>query len=398
VRRQNGLLVALVAAVTVAAVVLGGTVASRQVPKSQSVADAVPLPAPSTPTTSKSTPTPKPPTATPSLPPSTPLTSPLTAATGVPSSTGPTKITLAVSKLGNGREPQIPYLVGREVRGGAGGTVTIPGKDDILEIARVNSSVLALTTNGNGSQILRLEANGAASVANVNHMEAKDDQSGAAYSAVGDLPPTEGGTVYADTGDSLTALKLSTGWNFKVLAYVGGKVYYESSNVLGSGATWSTYVWSPGDSKATLVKALASLTKMASNGKTAASTLLINDTGSCSAVTAVDTGLRAWKTCDYYLNDFSPSGATVFGVPSGDDGYCSSAEAALDAKTGRLLREWKGCLKSISLEDDEHLLMVAIASGGGGDNPKSAIIRCAVSTGDCELATPVASSQLLLSS
>ncbi|MDX6261247.1 MAG: hypothetical protein QOH84_2935 [Kribbellaceae bacterium] len=397
-KRQNGLLVALVAAVTVAGVVLGGSIAAGQVP-SKSVADAVPLPVSTTPapTPSKGTPTPKPLTATPSLRPSTPPSSQAIVPIGVPALTGPTKITLAVSKLASGRQPQIPYLTGRRVQGGAGGPVTIPGKDDVLEIARVNSSVLALTTNGNGSQVLRLEANGVASVANVNHMEAKGDQSGAAYAAFGGDGPVEGGTIYADTGTSLTALKLTTRWNFKVLAYVDDKVYFESSDVLGSGATWSTYVWSPGESKPKLVKEVPSLTTMSSNGKTAATTLLVNDNGSCSAVTAVETGQRAWKTCDYYLNDFSPSGATVFGVPSGDKGYCSSAEAALDAKTGQLLREWKGCLQSIATEDDEHLLMVAIASGGGGDNAKSAIIRCAVSTGACELATPVSSSQLVLS-
>ncbi|WP_328332894.1 hypothetical protein OHA70_15160 [Kribbella sp. NBC_00382] len=396
-RRQNGLLVALVAAVTVAAVVLGGTIAYRQVPHSANVADAAPLPASITPTTTPSKSTPKPPSVTPTLKPSTPPTSTPPAPTSGPTLTGPTKITLAVSKLPTGRQPQIPYLSGRQVSSGAGGQVDIPGKDDILQVARVNSSVLALTTNGNGSQVLRLDANGVASVANVNHLEAKSDQSGAAYAALGGDGPVEGGTIYADTGTSLTALKLTTRWNFKVLSYVGDKVYFESSNVLGSGATWSTYVWSPGESRPTLVKSLASMTKMAANGQIAATALLINDTGSCSAVTAVDTGLRSWKTCDYYLNDFSPSGATVFGVPSGDDSYCSSAEAALDAKTGKLLREWKGCLQSITPEDDEHLLMVATASGEG-DNAKTAIIRCAVSTGDCELATPVGSGRLLLSS
>ncbi|GAA3573575.1 hypothetical protein [Kribbella ginsengisoli] len=395
-KRQNGALVALVAAVTVAAVVLGATIASRQVPQRQSTAYAAPLPAPTTPTTtpSKAAQTPKPATTTPSLQPSTP--SAPTAPTDTPTLTGPTKITLAVSKLGTGRQPQIPYLSGRQVRGGAGGTVTIPGKDDVLEIARVNSSVLALTTNGNGSQVLRFDANGVASVANVNHMEAKADQSGAAYAAFGADGPVEGGTIYADTGTSLTALKLTKRWNFKVLSYVGDKVYFESSDVLGSGASWSTYVWSPGEPEAKLVKALASMTTMSADGKSAATALLVSNTGSCSAVTAVETGQREWKTCDYYLNDFSPSGATVFGVPSGDDGYCSSAEAALDAKTGKLLREWKGCLQSITPEDDEHLLMVATASGEG-DNAKTAIIRCTVSTGDCELATPVSSDRLLLS-
>jgi hypothetical protein len=364
VRRQGSLLVAVVAGVTVAAVVLGGTIASRRGPHDQNVADAAPLPA----------------------------------SAGVPTVTGSTTVTLAVDKLGPGRSPQIPYLVGREIRGGAGDPIKVPGTEDILEIARVNDSALAVTTNDNGWRIQRLNANGPADIANVSHLEVSEDQTGAAYVAYGgSLPPTEGGTLYADTGSELTSMKVKTGWNFKVLAYAAGKVYFQSSDVLGSGATWSTYVWTPGAKKTTLAKEIPSLTKMTADGKTAASALLVNNTGSCSAINAVATGVRAWKTCEYYLDDFSPAGATVFGVPSGDQGTCASAEAALNVKTGQLLRSWKGCVQSATPEDDEHLLMVAVASGSG-DTAKTAIIRCAIGSGDCELATPIASDRLLLSS
>ncbi|ADB32053.1 hypothetical protein Kfla_2988 [Kribbella flavida DSM 17836] len=37
-------------------------------------------------------------------------------------------------------------------------------------------------------------------------------------------------------------------------------------------------------------------------------------------------------------------------------------------------------------EDDDHLLMVADT----GENTRAAIIRCTISTGACELATPLA--------
>ncbi|WP_166678584.1 hypothetical protein [Kribbella voronezhensis] len=353
-----------VAAATVAAVVLGGTVASRRVPHSESVAAAAPLPP----------------------------------STGVPATTGPTRITLALRGLGKGQPPTIPYLVGREVRGGAGGPVRIPGTEDVLEIARVNSSVLALTTNDNGWHLQRLNANGAKSITGVNHLEVNEDRSGAAYAAYdGGLPPVEGGTVYADSGTSLKSLKLKTGWNFKVLAYAAGKVYYQSSDVLGSGATWSTYAWTPGSTKAELVKTIPYLTKLSSDGKTAASTLLVNNSGSCSAINVVSSGVRVWKTCDYSLNGFSPGGAMVFGVPSRDQGSCASAEAVLDTRTGRLLREWKACVQNAAPEDYEHLLLVVSASGASGNNTQYGIVRCAISTGDCELATPLAAERLLLS-
>lgn len=361
-KQRNGLSAALITAVTVAAVVLGGALAARQRPHAEAVADAAPLAATATATT-------------------------------------PTKLTVAVTKLSQGRLPQIPYLTGREVRGGAGDSVRIPGTDDILEVARVDSSVLALVTNGNGTQLLRLDANGVGSIANVNHLEAAADQTGAAYAALGgSLPPVEGGTIYADSGTELKSVRLTTGWNFRVLAYADGKVYFQSSDVLGSGATWSTYVWSPGSTKTSLVKTIPNLTKLTADGRTAASTLLVNDSGSCSGISAVATGLRAWKTCDYTLDGFSPSGTTVFGSTADTDGYCAPAKAALDAKTGRLIHEWKACFATSAAEDDEHLLMVAIASGAGQADAKSAIVRCTIRTGACELATPVLPGELLLAS
>jgi hypothetical protein len=305
---------------------------------------------------------------------------------------GPTTITLAVNKLGKGRLPQIPYLVGREVRGGAGDPVQIPGTADILEIARVNGSVVALTTEESGTQVLRLGAYGPKSIPNVNRMKVNEDQTGAAYAAYKiSVPPVEGSTLYADSGDSLVSLKVSTGWDFEVLAYVSGKVFFQSSNTLGTGGTWSTYEWTPGAAKAKLVQTIPRLTTVSSDASVAATMVLLNDTGTCSAITAVATGKRLWKTCDNYLNGFTPDGATVLGVPSGDEGYCSVSQSVLDAKTGRLIREWKGCFHQAVAEDDEHVLIVAVASGGGGDDSDQAIIRCAISTGECELATPISS-------
>ncbi|WP_405060068.1 hypothetical protein OG474_00125 [Kribbella sp. NBC_01505] len=354
-KRQNGVLAVVIAAITVAAVALGAALASRQSPNAHSAA---PLAAPATPQ--------------------------------------PTKLTLAVDKLGKGQPPRLPYLVGREVRGAAGDPFTVPGADDILEIARVNDSVLAITTNGDG---WRVQRSGGDDVLGASHLQVNEDHTSAAYAAYqGGTSPTEGGIIFADSGTALQSLKLTTGWNFQVLAYANGKVYYQSSDVLGRGATWSTYAWVPGEPRATLMKTIPSLTTLTADGKTAASTLVANDAGSCSAISTVDTGQRAWKTCDYSLRSFSPAGATVFGTPARDQSSCATAEAALDAKTGQLLREWKGCLQGAAPEDDDHLLMVATVSGADSNHQTSAIVRCTVSTGACELATAITADRLLLGS
>ena len=44
----------------------------------------------------------------------------------------------------------------------------------------------------------------------------------------------------------------------------------------------------------------------------------------------------------------------------------------------------------MSVEDDQHVLVVAYATPAGQDTKvKTAIIRCTISTGACELATPI---------
>ncbi|MFF1818564.1 hypothetical protein ACFVWG_14780 [Kribbella sp. NPDC058245] len=350
-------LVAAVAAVTVGAVVLGATIAARRGPEDQSL----------------------------SAPPA-------------PLSPGPTKITLSVPGLAQGDTPRIPYLVGREVRGG-GDPVPVPGVEDILEFTRVGGAVLAVTTTDvDGSRVQRLNAGGAAVVQGADHLVANEDHSAAAYAAYqGGTSPTEGGIVFADTGTALQSLKLSKGWNFRVLAYAGGKVYYQSSDVLGSGATWSTYAWTPGQPSAVLAPTIPSLTALTADGKTAASTLVTNDAGSCSAISSVDTGQRAWKTCGYGLTAFTPNGSTVFGAPTNDQSSCISATAALDASTGKLRHEWRGCVLGAAPEDDDHLLMVAAVSAADTTRPTAAIVRCTIITGACELAAPTTKDHLLLS-
>ncbi|MDX6280693.1 MAG: hypothetical protein QOH03_1764, partial [Kribbellaceae bacterium] len=165
--QKNGRLVVLVAAVAVAAVVIGGVIAYQQGPRSEG-GTAAPLSAPGTPTTKTSLPTT--PSATPSTTPSKP--------------TGPVKITLNLAKLPRGRDPQVPYLVGRVVSGGAGSPETIPGKADIQEIARVNGRVLAVVTKGVGTELLKLgpATDAAEHVPDVTAVVTSSDATIAAYS------------------------------------------------------------------------------------------------------------------------------------------------------------------------------------------------------------------------
>lgn len=386
---KRGRLIVLVAAAAVAAVAGGGAFAYRQGPRDGSAAAGPLQPAQSsTPTT---TPTAKKPTPVPTTTPRAPTSS---------AYSGATTIELNVSKLAAGRTPQIPYLVGREVRGGPGQPVKVPGSGSILAITKLTTRVLAVVRTGDKSNLLELDDGGIQQqTAGVTSLVSTADQSGAAYaegtpSWLGGM--TKGGVVYAQDGSALTVPKLEVPdkWQVEVLAYRNGTVYFRASD--SERGALRLYAWKPSTTKATLVKTVTAPTAVANDAGIAASMSLLTDGGSCSTITSIQDGKQLWRTCENQLRGFTPDGRTVIGTPSNGEGYCSDAIAALDARTGQLLRQWKGCFQAAVAEDDQHLLIVAVASGGGGDaGTKSAIIRCDIVTGQCDRATPITVDQAL---
>ncbi|MFF1817363.1 hypothetical protein ACFVWG_08710 [Kribbella sp. NPDC058245] len=371
---KNGRLIAVVASVAVAAVAVGAALAYRQGPKAGEAQAAAPLtgsPSPS-------------PTPTPSTTPSTPA-----------ASTSPAITKLNISKLPQGREPQVPYLIGREVRSGSTYVDKIPGKGSVLTIGRVQTSTLAIVMyepDGDGTELLKIDSGGAVRrTPDVSSLVTTSDQSASAYAAarLSSLGvPTKGGTVYAESGDSLQSLKLPTSWEVRVLAYTGGKVYYRASDT-ETGA-WKLYSWVPTEAKAQLIKAVVSPTAISANGRTAASMPVRNDDGSCSNVVEIPTGTQLFRTCDFQVRGFTPNGSTAYGDEDNAEGFCSGTSAAFDANSGTVLHEWKGCFQEMGVEDDQHVLVVAYATPAGQvDKVKTAIIRCTITTGACERATPI---------
>jgi hypothetical protein len=387
--RRNGRLVVLVSAIAVAAVALGGVLAYRQAPRAENAEAAAPLSA-SPPSTSTTPATPKPsiaPSVTPAIKPSTPPPAPRSVA----ATTGPTTITLNVTKLPQGAAPRVPYLVGREVRGG-GATVRIPGNQSVLAFARVKNSVLAHVSQLPGSELLTIDGKSVKRTAGVNSLVASSDHTAAAYAiprAGKSGQELEGGTVYADNGTGVQKLEVTKDWHLEVIAYSGGKVFYRTGDKVSGPGTWRLYEWTPGATKAALVKAVPELSAVTADGKIAAALMVSTRESSCSAVTVIATGSRLWKTCDYYLAHFTPDGAFVVGGPVDSELPCNKEYVALDAKTGGLIREWKACVTEAVPEDDQHLLLSVMAPGATLDKgTDSAIIRCTIRTGACERATP----------
>ncbi|TDW98019.1 hypothetical protein [Kribbella sp. VKM Ac-2566] len=384
-RVQNGRLVALVAAVAVAAITGGGALAWRQGPQANAEAPS-PLsgsPSPATSTPTKSTPTAKP----------TPTSSKPSTATSTPS--GPMKTKIDLKKLPQGRAPQVTYLSGRTIRGGAGEDVTVPGTTDIQDVARLRSSALAVVTKGFGTEMLNLDSDSKITrrTPDVTQIVTTDDGGAAAYVATRLKDTGEelaGATIYAESTE-VQKVAVPDIWNTRLLSYLDGKVYFDASTTQDGDS--GLYEWTPGTSKPVQLKAVPNPMAVSSAG-TAGSLTTLNDQSSCSSLLTVPFGKRLWRTCDYLITGFTPDAATVIAGPKYQDGYGDGIAGALNAKTGMLLHEWSGVFRQSVPEDDQHLLLLA----DNGEETPASIVRCTISTGACERATPLAKGQLLIGS
>lgn len=373
-RPRNTRLAVMVAAIAVAAVALGGVLAYRQGPREDGTT-AAPLSGP-----------------TPSGRPSpTPSASPSPTPSGTPSAPagGPVKRAITLSKLPQGRVPQIPYLVGREVRGGAGTPVTIPGSQQVLEFARRGNEVLAVVVKGNGSELLKVMSTGEVErVPDVATVVTSPDQQFAAYAVQPrkkDGANARGAVIYADDGQRVRKLEIPDVWQPRVLAFTAGKVWFSAGDD-DEMARWDLYSWTPGESRATKVTTVASPTALSPDAKVAASRKVASDYGTCSTVNEVATGKQLWRTCEYGIDGFTPDGSIAVGGPGYADGYAAVEASALDARTGNLVRQWTGAsFIDTFVEDDQHFLMLA----DDGPETKRGIIRCTIPTGTCELAVPL---------
>ncbi|MDX3006052.1 hypothetical protein PWY87_30535 [Kribbella solani] len=387
---QTGRLVALVAAVAVAAITGGGALAYRQGPQTAQ-ADAAPLSA-----TASQSPSPSASGRSTSIPATTAKPTPTTPPPSKPS--GPVKTAIDLKKLPTGRAPQLTYLSGRTIRGGVGEDIKVPGTSDIQDVARLGNSALAVVSQGAGNELLTIDDQGNVTrrTPGVTQIVTTADSAAAAYvgtqqKSTGEELP--GAIVYAgrDPMQSPQLVKVPGIWNTKLLSYVGGKVYFDASTTQ-SGPS-SLYEWTPGDAKVAQLKSIPNAMAVSSVGTAGSLTALANQS-SCSNLLAVPSGKRLWPTCDYLITGFTPDGSTVIAGPKYQDGYGDGITAALDAKNGALLHEWSGVFRQTVPEDDQHLLLLADT---GQETPAS-IVRCTVSTGACELATPLTKGPLLIGS
>lgn len=311
-----------------------------------------------------------------------PVTTP--AANAAPLRGDPTETPIKLTGLPTGRSPQMTYLTGRRVSGGAGGDIVVPGRQKILQAARYGGSVyFVLQTDAGGTELAWIDSVDGflpERIPDVSSVAGSLAQDAIAYAT--SRSTARGSTLYWQ-GRGLEGrrrLQRPGDWGTTVLGVVGTTVYFATAS--GPSAAKTTLnSWDTATGKVMVVKGVVAPVATDYQG-----TLVIRG-GTCSALTQLASGRQLWQTCDYSLGGFTFDGKTVFGRSAAGlaEGSAWTA-AALDTSTAQLKRRWTGVrFLGGTAEDDDHLLFT-VDDGAGS---RGAIIRCAIGTGTCELATPL---------
>ncbi|WP_433165023.1 hypothetical protein [Kribbella sp. CA-247076] len=302
-------------------------------------------------------------------------------------------VDLELGTLPKGRGPQLSYRLDRAVLGG-GRDLKVPGSNTILDVAGLGDGVLATTLTADGSgELLKLNSAGAVvrRTPRIYTLVSASDQAAAAYASDAPLVDgqmTYGATLYSERGGSVQSVELPDVRSIKVMAYANGQVYY-SASVKGSEKVAKLYSWRPGSSSR-LVKTVPAPLAISPDGKLASSLPATGSDAGCSTVRGVTTGDRLFQSCEQTIGGFTPDGSVAIGTPANTDGNCAISVAALNVRSGAVIRQWRGCFYRVVAEDNDNLLMVALVSGGGqAPFSKSVLVRCAISTGACERATEI---------
>lgn len=380
--------VALVAAVAVAAVVVTTVVVVGQVPTvtadDEPVAPLSSAGVTGTPTT-PGTPTAGP--STPTTPSSTPT--PTGKPSGTPTSgglTGPTVIELEPDTYRRGAAPSIPYVDQRTLI--AGGT-RATAKARVNAAARTSTGVLAIGSSDDGrTELQDFDDTGRLRrrVADVATVEASTDGLFSAYATQNRDAEVKGSTITWQSHKTSQTLQVRRPNDFDVrVLYVNAGFVYFSSRPSVSGDS-RLYRWKLPSSVVEQVANVKNPLTLSPQGLQLAMLSSISDQGSCTAVVdATDTRIAYWRTCAFMVHSFSPKGRTVLAGAAYADGYGEGFAAVLDNSTGKVLRKWSGTVLGSAYEDEDHVLLTA----DDDDDKRGAIVRCSISTGDCELATPL---------
>lgn len=299
---------------------------------------------------------------------------------------------MELAKLSKGRDPQVAFVVGREVRGGAGWARTIPGTETIHHVARLGEDVLAVVS-AEDWRLVKVSSNGKLRYTPEVTSLVGTEGGAVAYAAV--PADNTGGVVYSETEASVRKLAVPASAHGLEVLRVGtnGKVYFHWKDA--EAAPWKLFEWTPGSAAARRITTVGSGRELSADGTLAISTSASSPgetTRICSTVMTVATGKQSWRTCDSVLTAFSPDHSVAIGLGDHAGDGAAGRITVQDSAAGTVIREWTGRFETAVPEDDQHLLIVAVNAAH-----QSSIIRCAIATGACETAVSPKSAWMGLS-
>jgi hypothetical protein len=248
-----------------------------------------------------------------------------------------------------------------------------------------------ISTVGDSRDLVVLDAAGEETrrIASAYALRSAADGSAVAFvTAEFELDGTQkpGTTVYLrdNSSGALRSLRIAGAYDPAVHAVVGSTVYlsYKSSPTDSDGGLLRK--WVAGSTRTTRVAAVPWPTAVSGDGELAATLLSVTEAGSCSALVDLAAGKQRWQTCRNQVHEFAPDLSTVLAQPAYLDGYAYGDLTILDSRDGTMVRQWNAeSIMAERFEDSDHVLMVV------EQGRQSAIVRCTITTGACELARPL---------
>jgi len=301
--------------------------------------------------------------------------------------TGSTRVDIDFENLPAGDLPAVPYVEGRTVVVGDD-RFDVGADGDIVAAAAFDGGAHVVVSQEGVQELVRVTPEGTEPLgAAVGMPIASRDLRWNAY-AIGE--PNGDGIrlwVYDSSDGSAASVRLPDANALTMLRLADGTVYFspEGRERGSRPLAW----WSPSEAGPPGVGGPSNPTAMSADGSRVASLESVGDFGSCSAVVDYRNDWDGWGTCEDTIIGFSPGGEYAWAGPAYLDGYSIGDLAILDAQTGDVIRR----LRSLDIEvdfmdavfeDSDHLLLRAEHYG------ETALVRCTVSTGECEAATPPA--------
>ena len=286
-----------------------------------------------------------------------------------PTSSGVRTVRLRADTEQHGGEPQISYVLQRQIVKPDGSTVPIDG--DLAQVEGFGTGWVGRSTDDQGnSDVIFFDSAGKPTLE-------KPIGSRLAFSQDGTLVAyttrDQKLMVAWDGGSAVTRLRTEGPGVVTPRAVVGSQ---RCDNPEGEGGCMVYYDQEAADGTVVakvsdrhgIVDTLGPFRRVDDVGPDGrvAGMVSSSDTGSCSAVQDAD-GKQLWRTCDYSLGRFSRDGRYIIGHPAYADGLGDPLVAVLDARTGKPLVEYRtnrGAFVTTTVWDSDGTLLSMLHDHG----------------------------------